>query len=111
MIAITIISWLSVALVLGAYASGYHKLYAWANVILCVPVALPALLLGAYSSAAISLAFGVIAVFLLLKMRVKRAGTPIVVSRESLEGPGDRYGGYWSAYEQYMAAQKRGREV
>jgi hypothetical protein len=62
---LAVLSWLSVAGVLGAYASDNVRLYAWANVVLCVPVALPALLLGAYSSGAISLAFGVIAGVLL----------------------------------------------
>ena len=105
---ITVISWIAVVLVLAGYASGRDKWYAWLNVLLCIPIALPALLVGAYSSAAISLAFGVIAVFLLLKMRGKRACTSIVVSRESLEGPGDRYGGqYTSNEESRMRAPNR----
>ena len=65
MIVITIVGWIAVALVLAAYATHRHLLYAWANVILCVPVALPAIVLGAWSTAGISLAFGVISLHLL----------------------------------------------
>lgn len=65
MIVITLVGWIAVALVLAAYATHRHLLYAWANVILCVPVALPAIVLGAWSTAGISLAFGVISLHLL----------------------------------------------
>lgn len=78
---VAVISWVAVVLVLSAYASGHRRLYAWCNVLLCVPVALPALLVGAYSSAAISLAFGVIAVGLLIRWR-----------RQSLRSPEDTSG-------------------
>lgn len=57
---VTALSWVAVVLVLAAYASGNHRLFDWANLTLCVPVGLPAILTHAYSSAAISIAFGVI---------------------------------------------------
>jgi hypothetical protein len=57
---ITIISWLAVVCVLVAYASRRRRLYDVTNLIMCVPVALPAMIAGAWSSAAISLAFGLI---------------------------------------------------
>jgi hypothetical protein len=74
MIAITVISWIAVVLVLIAYATNRQLLYAWANVVLCVPVALPAIVLGAWSTAGISLAFGVISLHLLWNThRMKKA--------------------------------------
>jgi hypothetical protein len=66
---ITAISWVAVVLVLSAYAAGRSRLYDWANVTLCIPVALPAIMLGAYPSAAISLAFGAIGGWRLLRAR------------------------------------------
>lgn len=65
---ITIISWIAVALVLAAYASN-TPWFDRANVVLCVPVALPAIIIGAYSSAAISLAFGAIAAVHMIRRR------------------------------------------
>ena len=55
---ILVLSWVGVVLVLAAYASRRPRVFDWANVVLCVPVSLPALLAGAYPSVAISLAFG-----------------------------------------------------
>ena len=69
---ITILSWFAVAGVLGAYASGRRKLYDRANVLLFVPVCLPALLAGAYSSAAISICFGVLGAVNLVRNRRTR---------------------------------------
>jgi hypothetical protein len=69
MIAVTVVSWFAVVAVLTTYASGHRHAYDWANVVLCVPVCLPALLLGAYSSAAISLAFGIIGLARILHRR------------------------------------------
>ena len=68
---ITVLSWVCVVLVLAAYAASrrHPAVFDAANVVLCVPVALPALMVGAYSSAAISLAFGVIGLCTLTKRR------------------------------------------
>jgi uncharacterized membrane protein len=60
---IDIISWIAVVIVLSAYAYKQGKYFDRANVILFIPVCLPALLGGAYSSAAISVTFGVIGVY------------------------------------------------
>jgi hypothetical protein len=61
--AVTILSWLSVVAVLSAYAWHHGRLFDRANVILCGPIALPAIITRAYSSAAISLAFGAIGAY------------------------------------------------
>lgn len=63
------VSWTAVVLVLLAYSQVTRRpvLFDWANVILFVPVALPAILAGAYSSASISVAFGFIAIYNLTK--------------------------------------------
>ena len=66
---ITIASWVGVVLVLAAYASRRPRVFHWANVTLCAPVAGPALIAGAYSSAFISLAFGCIGGYSLWKER------------------------------------------
>jgi hypothetical protein len=55
------LGWASDIAVLIFYASGRARAYAWANIGLCVPIALPALISGAYSTAALSFAFGFIA--------------------------------------------------
>ena len=65
----TVASWIGVVLVLGAYASGHARLFHWANVTLCVPVAAPAFIANAYSSASISIAFGIIGGYSLWKDR------------------------------------------
>ena len=67
MLLIEILSWTAVVLVLAAYASGNRPLYNWANLVLFFPVALPALIAHAYSSAAISIAFGCIGGFTIFK--------------------------------------------
>lgn len=69
---IPVVSWLAVVGMLAAYASGRRKLYDRANVVLFVPVCLPALLAGAYSSAAISIAFGVLGAVNLVRNRRTR---------------------------------------
>jgi hypothetical protein len=60
MTAITLCSWIAVIIILFVYFKGSEQEFAWANMLLCVPVALPALLVGAYPSAFISLTFGAI---------------------------------------------------
>jgi hypothetical protein len=57
---ITIISWCAVAAVLLVYLTGRMRMFDWVNVCACIPIALPAILAGAYSSGSISLAFGCI---------------------------------------------------
>lgn len=84
-LAITIISWLAVVGCLSAYAFGSPTLYARANVLLCIPIALPALLLGAYSSAAISVAFGVIGLWQWRKLTRRRKCANMLVKEK--EGP------------------------
>lgn len=64
---ITAIGWLGTLGVLGAYATRRARVFAWANAVLCVPVALPALVAGVYSAAAISLVFGALGVVTLIK--------------------------------------------
>lgn len=56
---VDVLGWVGVVLVLVAYAIG-GRVFDAANVVLCVPVALPALTRRAYPSASISLAFGLI---------------------------------------------------
>jgi uncharacterized membrane protein YfcA len=60
---VLVVSWIAVVGVLGSYASKRRNLFDWTNLLLCVPVAMPAIILGAYSTAAISLCFGVIGAF------------------------------------------------
>lgn len=72
MLVIILLSWLCVAAILASYASSRAVLFDWCNLLLCVPVALPAILLGAYSSAAISLCFGIIAAVTIVRRH--RAG-------------------------------------
>jgi hypothetical protein len=59
---INIIGWASVFTLLFVYLKGTHRQYAWANLILCIPCCLPALVHGVYPSVFISLAFGLIAI-------------------------------------------------
>lgn len=59
---IAAVGWVGTILVLVSYFVG-GKTFDRANILLCVPVALPAIVAGAYSSAAISLAFGAIAMW------------------------------------------------
>lgn len=80
---IIIISWIAVVGVLASYAASTRmepargvRFYALANLTLAVPVALPALLASAYSSAAISLAFGVLGGWTLLSRRKRARYTP-----------------------------------
>lgn len=54
-------SWIAVLLILTVYLKGTPKEYNYANMLLFVFVALPALIRGAYPSAAISILFGIIA--------------------------------------------------
>lgn len=56
---VDVCGWAAVALVLSVYALA-PRWFDVANAVLCVPVAMPALLRRAYPSASISLAFGVI---------------------------------------------------
>jgi len=71
---LTIISWAAVVAVLGAYLSGRMHIYDWVNVCACVPIALPALLAGAYSSGSLNLAFGSVGVVhLIRKHRMNKA--------------------------------------
>jgi hypothetical protein len=56
---IVVISWIAVVGVLATYAFK-REWFDWANLCLFLPVALPALLVGAFSSAAISICFGII---------------------------------------------------
>lgn len=69
---ITVISWTAVVIDLTAYALAPRHLYDWTNLIVCVPVALPALLAHAYSSAAISLAFGAIGASSVLRRKYSK---------------------------------------
>lgn len=68
MIWVHAIGWTATLLCLWAYLHS-ARLFDWSNVLLCVPVALPAILLGAYSSAAVSLAFGALGAIKLWKER------------------------------------------
>lgn len=56
------ISWFAVILALLAYKRG-GRVYDWANAVLWLPIAYPALRAGAYSSVAISVCYAVIAVW------------------------------------------------
>lgn len=67
MMVITICSWLAVITVLVVYFKGSELEFAWANVLLFIPICLPALLKGAYSSVAVSIAFGIIAAWKLYR--------------------------------------------
>jgi ABC-type spermidine/putrescine transport system permease subunit II len=69
MTAVTICSWVAVVAVLAAYATHRQRLFAWSNVLLCIPIALPTLLAGVYAPFTISLAFGVISLVYLLRGR------------------------------------------
>jgi len=60
-------SWVGVIIVLAVYFRGSEQEFAWANMLLCVPIALPALLTGAYPSAFISLTFGAIGAYKVYK--------------------------------------------
>ena len=70
MIAIIVLGWIGVVLVLTSYLLshklGYHQ-YNWANVICAPLVALPSLWAHVWSAAAISLAFGAIGTYKLIK--------------------------------------------
>ena len=55
------LSWFAVVAVITVFATGNHKAFAWANVLCFIPIGLPAALAGAYSTASISVAFGLIA--------------------------------------------------
>lgn len=70
---IDFISWVAVVAVLLAYTQSAKRpaVFDTANVLLFIPVALPAILAGAYSSASISIAFGVIGGANLLRRRAK----------------------------------------
>jgi uncharacterized membrane protein len=61
MVLLNIISWVSVIIILLVYLLGSPRQFGWANTLLFIPVCLPALLMGAYSSASISISFGLIA--------------------------------------------------
>jgi hypothetical protein len=61
--------WAAVIAVLAIYSTGRPRWFDLANVYLCIPVALPALLAGAYPSGAISLCFGAIGGWHLWKRR------------------------------------------
>ena len=63
MIYIDIISWLSVLACLVIYFRGSEYNFALANVVFCLPIALSAILHGAYPSAVISITFGLIGVY------------------------------------------------
>lgn len=65
---VDMLAWVSLVLLLSAYAKG-GRIFDWANAVLAVPVALPALLVGAYPTAAVSLCFGVIGTVRLLRHR------------------------------------------
>jgi uncharacterized membrane protein len=58
-----IISYISAVIVLAVYFTKGGSAFDKANAILCVPVALPAILSGVWASAAISLTFGVIGAY------------------------------------------------
>jgi hypothetical protein len=77
---VLVVSWVAVVGVLSAYASKRSNLFDWANLICCVPVAMPAILLGAYSTAAISLCFGVIGAAHIL-WRAMMSASPIDLSK------------------------------
>lgn len=64
---IVLVGWIGTLGVLAAYASRSARVFAWANALLCVPVALPAIVAGVYSAAAISLVFGALGVVTLVK--------------------------------------------
>lgn len=66
---IAVIGWVGTIGVLAAYASGGVRRFDWANALLWLPVALPALVAGAYSTAALNFAFGVIGTVHLIKHR------------------------------------------
>lgn len=61
MMAIDICSWIAVLLILGVYFKGTPEEYNYANMLLFVFIALPAIIRGAYPNAAISILFGIIA--------------------------------------------------
>lgn len=52
--------WVGTLGVLSAYATGSALVFAWANALLFVPVALPAVMRRAWPPAAISVTFGVL---------------------------------------------------
>lgn len=60
---IDVCSWIAVILILAVYLKGTPKEYNYANMLLFVFVCLPALIRGAYPSAVISIAFGIIAIW------------------------------------------------
>lgn len=57
---VDIVGWAGTVGVLAAYATGSAFVFAWANALLFVPVALPAVWRRAWSPAAISITFGVL---------------------------------------------------
>ena len=75
------VSWFAVFVVIAVFATGNHKAFAWANVCCFIPIGLPAALAGAYSTASISLAFGLIAGVRLYRRR----GQPWEVPVKNLE--------------------------
>lgn len=64
---ISCLSWAGVVSVLFVYWRGTPKQFDWINVISCIPIALPAIIYGAYPSATISLSFGVIALIKVIR--------------------------------------------
>jgi hypothetical protein len=66
---VSVLGWSADIGVLMFYATGHVRAYAWANLGLCVPVALPAILSGAYSTAALSFAFGGVGASILWRTR------------------------------------------
>jgi len=57
---LVVLSWGGVVCILAAYASQRRRWYNRANALCCVPVALPALLVGAWAPGFLNLAFGLI---------------------------------------------------
>jgi ABC-type sulfate transport system permease component len=71
---IDVIGWVAVAGVLTAYALKNGKHFDLANAFLWLPVALPALVRGAYNGALLNACFGVIGTVHLWRARVHRRG-------------------------------------
>jgi uncharacterized membrane protein YfcA len=69
MLIITILSWAGVITVLSSYLLGTPKQFDWANALLFIPISLPAILVGAYPNAFISITFGVLAIIKLWRTR------------------------------------------
>lgn len=62
-----IVGWIGAVGVLAAYATRRPRLYAWANMLLFLPVALPSIIRGAYPGAALNVAFGALGFVALVK--------------------------------------------